>query len=78
MQGNAVTIDVDAIPLDLTPQKRQPVVTVYMATVEALPNGRVKVMPHHRGPAWQWFTVRRPTLAHGPRAWRWAKGRAEA
>jgi len=63
-------IDIDAIPLDLAVQQatpRQPVVTVYMATIETLPNGRVKVMPHHRGPGWKWFTARRPTLAHGPR-----------
>lgn len=61
-------IDIDAIPLDLAVQQaapRQPVVTVYLATVETLPNGRVKVMPHHRGPVWQWFAVRRPTSAHG-------------
>ena len=62
-------IDIDAIPLDLAAQQavpRQPVVTVYLATVETLPNGRVKVMPHRKGPVWRWFTVRRPTLAHGP------------
>ena len=67
MQGNAATIDVDAIPFDLTPQKRRPVVMVCMATVETLRDGRVKVMPHHHGPVWKWFTVRRPTFAHGPR-----------
>ena len=67
MQGNAATIDVDAIPFDLTPQRRRPVVTVHMATVQTLPNGRVRVMPHHRGPVWRWFGVRTPTLAQGPR-----------
>ena len=67
MQGNAATIDVDAIPLELTPQKRWPVVAVYLATVETLPNGRVKVIPHHRGPLWQWRSAGRPTSAQRPR-----------
>ena len=75
MQSNAATIDVDAIPLDLPVQQAaagQPVMTVYLATVETLPDGRAKVMAHCRGPVWQWFTVRRPTLAHVP------QGRADS
>ena len=70
MQGNAAAIDVDAIPLDLPVQQAapgQPVMTVYLATVETLPDGRVKVMPHYRGPVWQWCRAGRPTLAQGPR-----------
>ncbi len=62
-------IDIDAIPLDLPVQRTaagHPVVTVYLATVETLPCGRTKVMAHRTGPVWQWFGVRRPTLAHGP------------
>jgi hypothetical protein len=47
-------IDIDAIPLDL-PVQRQPVAALYLATVETLPDGRVKVMPHYGGPGRKWF-----------------------
>ena len=59
-------IDIDAIPLDL-PVQQQPIAELYLATVETLPDGRVKVMPHYGKPVWQWFGKRAPTLAHGPR-----------
>ena len=57
-------IDVDAIPLDLLPQ--HPVATLYLATVEALPNDRVKVVPHYGEPVWQWFGKPGSAPAHGP------------
>jgi len=44
-------IDIDAIPLDLPAQ--QPIAELYVATVETLPDGRVKVMPHYGEPVWQ-------------------------
>ena len=57
-------IDIDAIPLDLPQQKRQPVAELYMATVVTLSDGREVVMRHHK-PLWQWFGKRTPVP--GPR-----------
>ncbi|MBM4019946.1 MAG: hypothetical protein FJ288_16765 [Planctomycetes bacterium] len=67
-------IDIDAIPLDLPRQERQPIATLYMATVATLPDGREVVMPHHGEPVWQWFGKRAPTSAHGPRGQAELKG----
>ncbi len=47
-------IDIDAIPLDL-PVKQQPIAVLYLATVETLADGRVKVMPNYSEPVWEWF-----------------------
>ena len=57
-------IDIDAIPLDL-PAQQQPIAMLYVATVETLPDGRVKVLPHYGKPVWQWFGKRAPALAYG-------------
>jgi len=69
-------IDIDAIPLDLP--RRQPIAVLYLATVEMLPDGRVKVMPHYGEPVWQWFGKQTPTLAHGPQRSLRAKGGVES
>ena len=69
-------IDIDAIPLDL-PVQRQPVVALYLATVETLPDGREVVMPHYGGPVWEWFGKQAPTLAHGPRGQAESKGNVD-
>jgi hypothetical protein len=52
-------IDIDAIPLDM-PVPQQPIAALYLATVETLPDGRVKVMPHYGEPVWQWFGKQTP------------------
>lgn len=72
MQAEVSVIDIDAIPLDLP--GRRPVVAVYLATVETLPDGREVVMPHHGEPVWQWPAKRPPTLAQGPRGQAESKG----
>ena len=69
-------IDIDAIPLDL-PVQQQPIAALYLATVETLPDGRAKVLPHYGEPVWQWFSKRAPTLAHGPRVAAGEKGANE-
>ncbi|MBM4019809.1 MAG: hypothetical protein FJ288_16060 [Planctomycetes bacterium] len=66
-------IDIDAIPLGLTQQERQPIAALYLATVVTLPDGREIVMPHHK-PVCQWFGRRTPTSAHGPRGQAESKG----
>jgi hypothetical protein len=65
MPGGVAVIDIDAIPLDLSQQKRRPVAMLYLATVATLPNGREIVMPRYSDPVWQWFGKGAPTLAHG-------------
>lgn len=43
-------INIDAIPLDLPPQPvLRPVITLYEATVVSMPNGSVRLLPHHKG-----------------------------
>ncbi|MBE3099904.1 MAG: hypothetical protein IMZ44_22530 [Planctomycetes bacterium] len=42
-------IDIDAIPLDLPTQQR-PVAALYLATVEKMPDGRERVLPHYNEP----------------------------
>jgi hypothetical protein len=48
-------IDIDAIPFALAPQQvLQPVITLYEATVVSMPDGSVRLLPHHKGVFKQW------------------------
>ena len=60
-------IDIDAIPFDVPLQPvLRPVITLYEATVVSMPNGSVRLLPHHKGVIRQW--ARKAALVAAPAA----------